>query len=847
MTEFGFVFRMALRELRAAPRRLLLLTGTMAIGVAALVAVNSFSDNLQDSVRQQSRALLGADLSLVSRQPLTRRIESLLDSLSRRSEAARVTSFAGMAYVTRTEGSRLVQVAAVTGRYPFYGQIRTAPAAAWERLQSGHHVVVDPSLLSAFNARLGDTLALGDARFVISGTIESAPSEVGFRFAFGPRIYIPAAFLEETHLLGFGARAQYEVFLRLQSGTSAQQLADRYRPVLRAERVTIHTVADDQQNLTEVLSRLTGYLGLVALTALLLSGIGVASAVVVLIRQRADSIAVLRCLGASSRQVLAIYLLESTLMGLLGSVIGATIGVGFQRFLPAVLAGLLPVDVAPRISWNAILVGLITGVWVAGIFALLPVLGIRRIAPLEALRRRFEPSGRRPDVAALLVTLILAVSVLILAAHQVDSWRRGATFWAGIGVTLLLLWAVAGALTRLVRRRLPGQWPYVWRQGLANLYRPANQTVLLVLAIGFGAFLLGTLFLVQHNLLQQLRLTGGPARPNLVLFDIQSDQLSPVERELNLRHLPHGNPTPIVTMRILSIGGRGISQLLAAKGDSNDHEGSNAWALRREYRSTYRDTLTGTERLVAGAWWESGDPRPARISVEQDLAGELGVHVGDEIVWDVQGVAIPTRVASVRAVDWARFEPNFFIVFAPGTLERAPQTFVTLTRISDAASRGRFQRELAERFPNVSILDLSLLQEALERLVNRVTLAIRFMALFSIGVGVLVLIGALAASRLQRLREAALLRTLGASQSQIFRIALAEYASLGALASVAALSLATLAAWGLSRFVFEAPFSLPVPATAAFALGVVALTVLVGLANSRDVTRRAPLDVLREQ
>jgi putative ABC transport system permease protein len=201
VTGLAFVIRMAARELRAAPRRLLLLVGTVAVGVAALVAINSFTDNLQDSVADQARALLGADLSLVSRQRFSPRAQALIDTLARGSETARVTSFAGMVYVPRTEGTRLVQVAAIGGRYPFYGEIRTEPQAAWAELQSGRHVIVDPSLLTALNARVGDTMALGEGRFVITGSIRSAPSEVGFRFAFGPRIYIPDRFLDDTGLL----------------------------------------------------------------------------------------------------------------------------------------------------------------------------------------------------------------------------------------------------------------------------------------------------------------------------------------------------------------------------------------------------------------------------------------------------------------------------------------------------------------------------------------------------------------------------------------------------------------------------------------------------------------------
>jgi putative ABC transport system permease protein len=846
MTGLSFVSRMAARELRAAPRRLLLLMGTVAVGVAALVAINSFTDNLQNSVRQQARALLGADLALVGRQAFSPRVEALLDTLSRGASLARVTSFAGMAYVPRTAGTRLVQVAAIAGQYPFYGEIRTEPPPAWSQLQGGRHVVVDPSLLTALSARIGDTVALGEGRFVITGTVQSAPSDAGVRFALGPRIYIPARYLEETRLLGFGARVEHEAFLKLPASVSAQALADRYRPELRTERIRLRTVADDQRNLTDVLSKLTGYLGLVALIALLLGGIGVASAIVVFVRQRSQSVAVLRCLGATAGEIFAIYLLEAGVMGLVGSVAGSLLGIGLQRLLPGLLAGLLPVDVVPTLSWRAAGLGIGMGLWVALVFALLPLLAVRRVSPLAALRRPYESERTPRDRWAILALLLLAGSTVTLAAHQTGSWRQGAIFAGAVGVALLILWAAAWTLIRGMRRWLPAGWPYVWRQGMANLHRPANQTVTLVLAIGFGAFLLGTLYLVQHNLLRQLRLTGGPARPNLVLFDIQPDQLPGIEHQLREAGLPRTEATPIVPMRIRSVKGRPVTELLAGSPGQEREGPSSGWAFRREYRSTYRDSVVRSERVIEGALSQAGQS-PARISVERELAGELGVVVGDEIGWDVHGVPVLTRVGSLREVDWARFEPNFFVVFPPGTLEAAPQSLVTLTRIPDPTARGRFQRRLAERFGNVSTLDLSLLQEALERLVERVVLAIRFMAFFSLGVGLLVLVGALATSRFQRVREGALLRTLGATRGQVFRVVLAEYLSLGLLASAVALALATASGWGLARFVFEGAFSLPLVPMAGLALSIVALTVLVGLANSREVVRRAPLEVLREE
>jgi putative ABC transport system permease protein len=843
VTALGFVVRMAAREVRASPRRLLLLTTSVAVGVAALVAINSFTANLRDSVHRQAQELLGADLSLESRAKLPPSAEAAIDSLvARGAEAARLTNFSAMAYVPRTDGTRLVQVSAIEGGYPFYGRIVTDPAPAWSELQRGRHVIVDPSLLTALRARVGDTLALGEARFVISASVVSAPGNTGVRAAFGPRVFLPARYLEETRLLGFGARAEYEAYLRLPPSLSADAIAEGYRTSLRGDRIRVRTVADDRERLNETLSQLTGYLGLVALIALLLGGIGVASAVVVFIRQRMDTIAVLRCLGATGRRVLAVYGVEAAGMALAGSLVGAAVGVGFQQALPGLLADLLPVDVETGISWSAIGLGVGMGLWVALAFALFPLLGVRRVPPLAALRRDFEPEARPRDPWRWLVAVALVLSTVGLAGIQVGNARQGAIFAGGVGVALLVLWAASWALVRSARRWLPPTLPYLWRQGFSNLHRPTNQTVTVVLAIGFGAFLLGTLVLVQLNLLQQLRMTGGPARPNLVLFDIQPDQLATVRSELQAAGFGAGAPVPIVPMRIASVKGQPVRNILTDT--SATGAGSSSWAFRREYRSTWRDTLVSSERLLAGQWWGTRTEVPA-VSVESGLAEELGVGLGDEIVWDVQGIRIPTRVTSLREVNWARFEPNFFVVFEPGSLEGAPHTWVTLTRIENPAARGSFQRRLVERLPNVTTLDLSVVQEALEQLVDRVVLAIRFMAAFTLATGTLVLIGALATSRFQRIREGALLRTLGATRGQLFRIVLAEYFALGTMAATVAALLSAAAAWALAKWVFEGRFS-PQPLSLALLIaGVVTLTVVVGLLNSREVIRRTPLEVLR--
>jgi putative ABC transport system permease protein len=855
MTRLGFVLAMAVRESRAARRRLLLLTASVTVGVAALVALNSFTANMRSAVADQAQSLLGADLAVRIRTPLSPRAIRLIDSTAGCSTedcpgVAQVTGFSAMAYVPRTEGTRLVQVAAIEGGYPFYGRIRTAPETAWGTLQSGRHVVVDPTLLASLGARIGDSLALGDTRFEITGTIVDVPGDVGVRSAFGPRIFIPATYLPETNLLVTGSRAEYERFIRLPGG-DPQAVASDLRTALAAERVTVRTVSDDERDLDETLDQLGRYLGLVALIALLLGGLGVASAVHVFIRRKIETIAILRCLGATSGQLLTVYLIQAGAMGLLGSVGGALLGVGLQLGLPLLFADFLPVDVTFSMSWPAILLGIGTGLIVASIFALLPLLGVRRISPLVVLRREFETAKGGPrDWWKLPAYTLLVVTVAGLATFQVGNLVSGLLFTVAIGVVLGVLALAAFILIRSLRRWFPSRLPYLWRQGLANLYRPANQTLVVMLSLGFGAFLLSTLYLVQSNLLREFRFGGTGPRPNLVMFDIQPGQRREIEKILQRGGHNLQPPVPIIPMRILSVKGRPVSQILSDSAPvGEDGQPLGRWAFRREYRSTYRDSIVSSEKRLVGDWWQPGrfDSGAVPISVEVEVAGELGITVGDTLVWDVQGLPVTTRVANLREVNWARMEPNFFVVFPEGPLNDAPQMFVLLSQIPDPLDRGGVQRQVVERFPNVTSIDLTQIQASIENLIDKVVLVIRFMALFSLATGAIVLVGAVATSRFQRIREGVLLKTLGATRKQILHILFVEYLFLGALAVALAILLSTAAAWLLMKYVFESEFAFPALPLAALAAGMLVLTVAVGLLNSTEVFRRTPLEVLRAE
>jgi putative ABC transport system permease protein len=834
-----------MRESRAAWRRIALYTGAITLGVAALVAINSFRADVLAGVHAEARVLLGADLEMFSRQPYPEEVQQALDSAAQAgTDISYATHFASMALAPRTGLTRLVNVRAMVGGYPYYGRIETDPATAWSQLGTGRNALVDPGVLVYLDAQLGDTLRIGQAAFVISGVVTKVPGDIGLRTAIGPSVYIPRRYVEETELIQFGSMVRYMAYLKVPDIEQLEAFVDTWGERLRELRVGYDTVEEREEEWAESLDALARFLGLVGLIALLLGGIGVASAVHVFVKRRLDTVAVLRCLGASQRTVFAVYLVQAALMGALGSLAGVVLGLVVQWSLPGVLEDFLPLDVTPVLHAGPVLTGLGIGIWVAVLFGLLPLLTVRDVAPLRALRRAYDTPPAKRDPARLLTYAALALTAIGLSVSQAPALPAGLAFAAAIAFTTGALWLVAKGLTRATRRFFPRRAPYVVRQGVANLFRPHNQTVSVILTVGFGLFLLGSLHVVQRNLLEQFAFDTRPDRPNLVIFDIQRDQREGITEILRGRGLGTQEFTPIVPARIAALNDSSVSELL----DDTTGAGPSRWALRREYRNTYRDTLVGAEELIAGEWWDEprGEAALPRISMERDVADDLMVGVGDRITWDVQGVRLETEIASLRTVDWARFEPNFFAVFEPGVLESAPQIFVTFTRVEGDAGRAEVQRDLVRRYPNISALDLSLVQQTIDTILGSVTVAVRFMALFSIACGMIVLIGAIGTSRYQRLRESVLLKTIGARTQQVTRILATEYLALGTLAAVTGLLLATVAGWALVTFFFQMTFRLQLLPLLELGLATIVVTIVVGLLSSRDVMRRAPLAVMRE-
>jgi len=844
------IWSLAWRESRTARRRLLLYMSSISLGVAALVAIDSFSANIVQSVKDQSRSLMGGDVSFNSSKPFPPAVDSLFDSLSHHGFSfARLTTFPSMAVVPRNSGTRFAQVRGVTDNYPFYGGVTTEPAGRWSLLTQGPNAIVDPSILTSLNARIGDTLRLGFGTFTIVATIKDVPGAAGIAEMLGPRIFIPAKYVAETQLLVFGSTADRTVLAKLPPGVDPDKFVKPFKKRLDDQQVRTRTVTQTEMSTQDAIENLTDFIAIVGLVALLLGGIGVASGVRAFVARKIDTVAVLRCLGASSGQVMTIYVVQAAAMGLLGAAAGAALGVAIQFLLPRALTGFLPIDVKVTLVPTAVLTGLAVGGWIALIFALRPLLALRNVSPLQTLRRDTDADVLRmrwTDAPRIVVNAALVLSVVGIALSRAQTTRQAFAISAATGAAILALAVSAGFLSWAARKGLRTRWPYVFRQGVANLYRPGNQTRAVTLALGFGAFLVSTLYLVQSNLLRRFTTAATEARGNVVFFDVQQDQAAGVDSIVR-----RGNEVvqlaPVVTMRIAAINGKRVTDM---KPRARGQPGRAPWALRREFRSTYRAKPAASETIVAGKWFSDSAVKYARdtgeISLEEGIANELEVKIGDVISWNVQGVEIPTRITSLRKVIWTRFEPNFFVVFAPPVLKGAPNQYVMLAQVKDPAAVTLLQREVVNRFPNVSSIDLTAIKRTVDRIVGKVSLAIRFMALFSLAVAIPVLFSAVSATRRERIREGVLLKTLGATRGQIARILLAEYSLLGLMGGLTGMLLSLAGGWAVVRYIFKTPFAPAFVPVAGIAAAIVGLTLLIGLLAGRDVFKETPVTALRD-
>jgi putative ABC transport system permease protein len=838
---FKWLLLMAWRDSRRNRSRLFLFISSIILGIAALVAIYSFEYNLRNDIDSQAKTLLGADLIIETNKTIKEESLPMLKSLG--TERSEERTFASMIYFQKNGGTRLVNVRALSGDFPYYGNIETTPKTASRSFRLGKQALVDKTLMLQYDAKPGDSIKVGEVIFEIAGVLNKAPGQTGFTAAVAPIVYIPLDYLEETGLSQKGSRITYNFYYKFSPETNVNKLAKRLEPQLEEAELDYETIESRKENTGRSFEDLTEFLALVGFIALLLGCIGVASAIHIYIREKINTIAVLRCLGASSRQAFLIYLIQIVGIGLIGSLIGTILGTLIQQFLPVVLKDFLPVEITVAISWMAVAQGLLLGLIISILFALLPLVSVRNISPLNTLRLSLEETSLFKDPVKWLVYFIIVLFIFGFTYLQMGSLKKTAFFTSGVLSGFIALAALAYAMMWLARRYFPSSWSYLWRQGFANLFRPNNQTLILVVSIGLGTAFICTLFFVQDILISRVTRSSSKNQPNMVLFDIQSNQKQAVSDLTKSLNLPVLQEVPIVNMRMTEIKGRNATSY---------KKDSVAWGairgLEREYRVTYRDSLSDSEEIIEGKWIGKAEPdKPIYVSLEEGYAKRIGVQIGDELTFNVQGAPLKALVGSTRKVDWNRIQTNFILIFPTGVLEDAPQFHVLLTQVSSNELSAKYQQAVVKTFPNISMIDLGLVLSVLDEILDKMGFVIRFMAAFSIITGLIVLIASVLISKYQRIRESVLLRTMGASRKQILIITALEYFFLGALAAGAGIVLALIASWGLARFVFETTFSPEILPVLILLLGITSLTVLIGLFNSRGILNRPPLEVLRSE
>tara|TARA_R110002124_G_scaffold138576_6_gene302160 strand:- start:89450 stop:91942 length:2493 start_codon:yes stop_codon:yes gene_type:complete len=827
---------MAWRDAKASRVRLLLFMASIILGIAAVVSIQLFSENLKNNIKRQSKALMGADYIIDSEQLPNERAQAIIDSLG--PDASEV-NFVSMIVFPKNGGTKLVRVRGMEGDFPFYGNITTQPPEAALNYQESGGVLVDATLMLQYNAKSGDSIKIGEVTLPISGALKAIPGSTAISSSVAPPVIIPYRFIEQTELIQFGSRKEYQFFYK-DPTVDLVELEKRLQPMLEAENFDLDTHTSTSRRLGRRYDNVGKFLNLAAFIALLLGCVGIASSVNIYVKEKLQAVAILKCMGATRRQSFLIYLIQISGIGIIGGIIGSGIGVALQEFFPYILEEFLPFDVEVNITAQPLIIGVMLGLFMSVLFAMLPLIRTWYVSPLEVLRIGVTPS-EKPRNAQFIVLLVILIFLFLFSFWLLQDALFALAFVGGVLLTFAILTGVSVLSMKALKSYFPKKAGFTIRQSVLNLFRPNNQTVVLVVAIGLGTFLISTLYFTKDILLSKTEVGDTSENANLITLDVQSDQLAEIAETFNANNFKVIDNIPLVTMRMHSINGELVNTL---RQDSTSNV--RGWLLNHEFRTTYRNSLIASEEIVAGEWISTQTEGDAvKISISDNLATDANVTIGDPIVFNVQGVLMETTVGSIRKVDWGRIQLNFSIVFPEGVLENAPQFNVLTTNVPNEERSAALQRELVEKFPNVTIIDLRQVYTIVEDIIDKVSWIINFMAFFSIITGIIVLIGSVRNSKYQRIKESVLLRTLGAKNTQILRISALEYLFLGILGSLVGILLALLSSFLLALFVFNEPF---IPSGIPFLIflpGISLIVLAIGLSNIRSVLRSSPLEVLR--
>ena len=837
---------MARRELRSAWKRLLFFFICIAIGVGSIVALRSIIRNFHDVMASDARAILGADVQISSGRPWNPETLATIDRVSKPLGAVRAETIESATMMRPVNESNqralLVELRGIEPPFPFYGAYTLSHGQPYNpQLLKNNGLIVVQSVLERLDVKLGDQVRIGTETFTLNAILEREPGFSG-GFQFGPRVILDKNALEKAGLTGFGSRTRRRIMLRVPD-ENVEKVTNELRTALKSNFINVRSYRQSQERIDNQFTRAENFLSLTGFIILILGGIGVSSVTRVFIEEKRKSIAVLKCVGATGSRIFSIYLLQILVLGWTGSVVGLLLAKLTLFLLGQSYQTILPPGMSYTLQWPSILQGFGFGLLVTLLFSALPLLRIRHIKPNVLLRDETENAGRMKrkfDMVRFLTATIVFAGLFFLSVWQAGSLRVGIFFLVGFILTALILHATALLIMRLVRRfkRIAS---FQTRHAISGLHRPGNQTQVIVMAVGLGSFFIIATQAMQSNLLREMDFQTRTNLPNMYLIDIQSDQKQGVEKIVLEATGEKPEILPTVRARIAAINGKEVDR------ESAEYK-KDRGRLGFEYTMTYRDYLDETESILEGKFWDQKPSSVPEISIEESLKGMMGLDVGSNMTLDILGRKITARVTSIRRVDWKNARTGFYILFRPGVLEAAPNVYVAaLDAPLTEPARSRFQRTLVDAYPNITAIDVVDIVRGIQKILNTITLGISFIGGFVFLSGVLILIGSIAMTKFQRIYEAAVLKTLGATRKLILKILMLEYALLGLIAGL----IGSLAAMGLSYaisvYVFELDWQF---APMIYLIGVAAtilLVTLVGALSSLNVLNRKPLAVLRAQ
>jgi putative ABC transport system permease protein len=842
-----FIARMVVREMRASWRRLLFFFLCIAVGVGAIVALRSVIQSVRQTFAGEARALITADAIITSNQALK---PDVVTTIERRLAEAGATSLQSIEMATMVRAAdrpggrtRMVELRAVEAGFPYYGRMALAGDQPFTpNLLANGGALIRPELQAQIGVQVGDALMIGNKRFEIRGLIESEPGRRLGAFSLGPRVFVSLSDLQQTGLLAYGSRASYQRLVKVPDA-ALDGLVTSLRADFSNEFARVRSYKATEDDIGEDFARAEDYLSLVGLVIVILGGIGVSSVTRVFVQQKIKSIAVLKCVGARSSQLLAVYITQVLLLGAAGSVLGLLLAAAAVAAVPVVLpaSATSGLSVSYTVTPAAALQGMTIGLLVSLLFALVPLLEVRNVKPSRLLRDETATAGL--DWIQRLTVGAVVGALATLTVWQAGSWRVGLVVTVGLAATTLILHVAGSLLIRLIRPLSRARW-FALRHAVLQLSRPGSQVRIVLLAVGLGSFFILGVRSLQQNLVSEFAVDLSPDAPDMFLLDIQSDQVQAVRQAIARGQDPGSPPPrliPVLRARVVGVEGREI-QL------ENYEDVRGRGSLGREYTITYRPGLESNERVVEGTFWSESTAGP-EVSIEESIRDRFRINVGDSMRFDVLGRMIDARVASVRHVEWADGRAGgFMFVFRPGALEQAPHGSIAFFRgPADPAARGQLQAELVGVAPNVSVIDGREILQAVKSVVDHVTLAVTVVGSLVVLSGLLILIGAVAMTKFRRIYEAAIFKTLGATRRVITTILLIEYGLLGTLAGAIGAAGAVGLTWGISRFALDIPFRLLPVLAVGGVLVTAALVAIVGIAASWDVLQRKPLATLRAE